>query len=54
MSDSNVRRIKRALLIKGSSIKFLSENDLNELKKIKLIDGILLKKKKKYQSITLT
>ena len=46
MSDSNVRRIKRALLIKGSSIKFLSENDLNELKKIKLIEGYIIKKEK--------
>ena len=46
MSDSNVRRIKRALLIKGSSIKFLSENDLNELKKIKLIEGYIIRKEK--------
>ena len=46
MSDSNVRRIKRALLIKGSSIKFLSKNDLNELKKIKLIDAYIIRKEK--------
>ena len=46
MSDSNVRRIKRALLIKGSSIKFLSKNDLNELKKIKLIEGYIIRKEK--------
>ena len=46
MSDSNVRRIKRALLIKGSSIKFLSKNDLNELKIIKLIEGYIIRKEK--------
>ena len=46
ISDSNVRRIKRALLIKGSSIKFLSKNDLNELKKIKLIEGYIIRKEK--------
>ncbi|MGY8946632.1 MAG: mechanosensitive ion channel family protein [Flavobacteriales bacterium] len=44
MSDSNVRRIKRALLIKGSSIKFLNESELNKLKKIKLIEDYIIKK----------
>ena len=44
MSDSNARRIKRALLIKGSSIKFLNETDLNKLKKIKLIEDYIIKK----------
>ena len=53
MSDSNVRRIKRALLIKGSSIKFLSENDLNELKKIKLIEGYIIKKEKEISEYNL-
>ena len=37
MSDSNGRRIKRALLIKGSSIKFMDEEELSKLQKIKLI-----------------
>ena len=37
MSDSNGRRIKRALLIKGSSIKFMDEEELLKLQKIKLI-----------------
>lgn len=41
MMDSGGRRIKRALLIKTSSIAFLSENDLNKLKKIELIEGYL-------------
>jgi len=53
MSDSNVRRIKRALLIKGSSIKFLSKNDLNELKKIKLIEGYIIKKEKEISEYNL-
>ena len=37
MSDSNGRRIKRALLIKGSSIKFMGEEELSKLQKINLI-----------------
>ena len=53
MSDSNVRRIKRALLIKGSSIKFLSENDLSELKKIKLIKDYIIKKEKEISDYNL-
>ena len=53
MSDSNVRRIKRALLIKGSSIKFLSNNDLSELKKIKLIKDYIIKKEKEISDYNL-
>ena len=41
MSDSNGRRIKRALLIKGSSIKFMSEEELSKLQKIKLISDYI-------------
>ncbi|AXT49584.1 mechanosensitive ion channel family protein [Aquimarina sp. BL5] len=37
MMDSGGRRIKRAILIKASSIKFLSENDVDRLKKVELI-----------------
>lgn len=37
MMDSGGRRIKRAILIKASSIKFLSETDITQLKKISLI-----------------
>ena len=44
MSDSNVRRIKRSLLIKGSSIKFLNEHDVSKLKKVKLIEDYIIKK----------
>ena len=37
MSDSKGRRIKRALLIKGSSIRFMKDKDLLELEEISLI-----------------
>ncbi len=37
MQDSSGRRIKRAIYIKQTSIKFLSEEDIEELKKIQLI-----------------
>lgn len=41
MSDSGGRRIKRALSIKLSSVKYLSINEVNELKKIDLISSYL-------------
>lgn len=41
MLDSGGRRIKRALLIKSSSIKFLSHDEIEELKKITLISDYL-------------
>ena len=37
MSDSDGRRIKRSLLIKPSSIRFLSENEINNLRNIDII-----------------
>jgi len=37
MMDSGGRRIKRALLIKASSIRFLTEEDIENLRKIELI-----------------
>ncbi len=37
MSDSDGRRIKRAILVKASSIKFLSDAEIKSLKKIDLI-----------------
>ena len=37
MSDSKGRRVKRALLIKGSSIRFMTDKDLLELEEISLI-----------------
>ena len=45
MSDSNGRRIKRALLIKGSSIKFMGEEELLKLQKIKLISDYIAQTK---------
>jgi len=41
MSISGGRRIKRSILIKANSIKFLSEGDIEELKKIKLISNYI-------------
>ena len=37
MSDSDGRRIKRALLIKGSSIRFIKKEEVSKLKNIKLL-----------------
>ena len=44
MSESNGRRIKRSLLIKISSIRFLEPSEIQELKKIELLSGILKKR----------
>ena len=44
MSESNGRRIKRSLLIKISSIRFLEQSEIQELKKIELLSGILKKR----------
>lgn len=41
MTNSNGRRIKRALIIKQKSIKFLSESDLQKLTKVELISSYL-------------
>lgn len=50
MSESNGRRIKRSLLIKGSSIKFMSGDELRELKKIKLIENFIELKEKEIEN----
>lgn len=44
MSESDGRRIKRSFSVKGSSVKFLSKDDLNKLKKIELIKDYIEKK----------
>lgn len=49
MSESSGRRIKRSLLIKGSSIKFMNSKELTELKKIKLIQNFLDIKEKEIE-----
>jgi miniconductance mechanosensitive channel len=41
MQESDGRRIKRAIFIKQSSIRFLSEEDVERLKKIQLIKPYL-------------
>jgi miniconductance mechanosensitive channel len=44
MEESKGRRIKRSLLIKPSSVRFLENEEINELKKVKLIKDYLNKK----------
>ena len=44
MSESDGRRIKRSLSVKGSSIKFLSNEELVQLKKIKLLKNLISSK----------
>jgi miniconductance mechanosensitive channel len=44
MEESKGRRIKRSLLIKPSSIRFLKNEEIDELKKVKLIKDYLNKK----------
>ena len=49
MSDSNGRRIKRALLIKGSSIRFMNKEEVSKLTKIKLYLSICCQTKMKLE-----
>ena len=44
MEESKGRRIKRSLLIKPSSVRFLKNEEIDELKKVKLIKDYLNKK----------
>ena len=44
MEESKGRRIKRSLLIKPSSVRFLENEEIAELKKVKLINNYLNKK----------
>ena len=41
MSDSDGRRIKRSILIKAKSIKFLDSNEIKRIKKIELISDFI-------------
>ncbi|WP_460836752.1 mechanosensitive ion channel family protein, partial [Massilia agri] len=41
MQKSDGRRIKRHILIKSSTIRFLNDNDLNQLKKVQLITSYI-------------
>ena len=50
MSESDGRRIKRSLLIKPSSIKFLDDEEIESLKKIHLLSGYIKKIHKEIKS----
>ena len=50
MSDSNGRRIKRALLIKGSSIRFVQKEEISNLKNIKLLFKYIAQTEKDIES----
>ena len=50
MSESSGRRIKRSILIKVGSIRFLKENEIQPLKKIKLMNGVIQTKEDEIKS----
>ena len=50
MSESGGRRIKRSILIKVGSIRFLKENEIQPLKEIKLMNGVIQTKEDEIQS----
>ena len=50
MTESGGRRIKRALIVKQSGIKYLTESDIERLKKIQLISQYLDTRGKKINS----
>ena len=50
MEESKGRRIKRSLLIKPSSVRFLENEEIDELKKVKLIKDYLNKKSSEIES----
>ena len=50
MSDSEGRRIKRAILVKASSIKFLNDQEIRPLKKIDLIADYIKKRNDEIKS----
>ena len=50
MEESKGRRIKRSLLIKPSSVRFLKSNEISELKKVKLIQDYLTQKSSEIES----
>ena len=50
MSDSDGRRIKRALLIKGSSIRFIKKEEVSKLKNIKLLSKYIAQTEKDIKS----
>ena len=50
MNESKGRRIKRSLLIKISSIKFLNENELKKIEKIELISDFVKARKEEIKN----
>lgn len=50
MSSSGGRRIKRSLIIKSNSIKLLTDNDIEELKKIDLISDYITERQSEIKS----
>ena len=44
MSESNGRRIKRSILIKTTSIKFLNDSEIEPLRKIHLLESFIIKR----------
>jgi len=50
MSDSQGRRIKRSLLIKASSIRFINSRKIKELKKIEIISNFILKRENEIEN----
>ena len=50
MEESKGRRIKRSLLIKPSSVRFLENEEIVELKKVKLIQDYLTKRSSEIES----
>lgn len=50
MEDSGGRRIKRAIIIRQGSIKYLSQEQVSEMKKIQLINSYLVNKEKEIEN----
>lgn len=50
MSESSGRRIKRSLLIKVNSIRFLEEGEIEQLKQIHLMEGVIQEKNDEIKS----
>lgn len=50
MSASGGRRIKRSLIIKSSSVKLLSDNEIDNIKKIELISDYITKRQNEIKS----
>ena len=49
MNESSGRRIKKSLLIKTTSIRFLSSKEINDLKKIDRISSFIVKREKEIE-----